>query len=242
MERVYKKPPIVEAVIEFVFASELKPEVLEKVRQKFLETYPLSTPTMRMDVEVNDQGAKIQRSLQAHRMTTKEAVDTAVLGASSLALIREPPYCGWEAFIERTRIDFRLLQKLGGVREISRIGVRFVNRIDIPIAPGQPLFFPQYIGIYPSLPDIGGEPLNSYLINFDQPLGKDGCKVILNSGTASSPLINHASLMLDIDVIKEGGIPRQDDAVWALLDRIRSYKNLIFEKCITPDSRALFNR
>jgi uncharacterized protein (TIGR04255 family) len=55
------------------------------------------------------------------------------------------------------------------------------------------------------------------------------------------PLVGFAALVLDIDVFRETNIPRRDEDLWALVNRIRTYKNNIFETCITDQSRALFD-
>ena len=50
------------------------------------------------------------------------------------------------------------------------------------------------------------------------------------------------SLLLDIDVSRMDELPQNDEGLWAFVDRIREYKNMIFEACITDRARELFDR
>lgn len=93
----------------------------------------------------------------------------------------------------------------------------------------------------PQLPPLNWPPLTSFALHTTRPLGQDECVLILNSGTAPSPLVGHASLMLDIDVAREKNVPNGDDGLFDLLNRMRGHKNNIFESCITPRARELFN-
>jgi uncharacterized protein (TIGR04255 family) len=45
---------------------------------------------------------------------------------------------------------------------------------------------------------------------------------------------------LDIDVSRQREVPQHDEEIWALIDRIRDYKNHIFEESITEAAREIF--
>jgi uncharacterized protein (TIGR04255 family) len=55
------------------------------------------------------------------------------------------------------------------------------------------------------------------------------------------PLVDHASVILDIDVSRAGDPPQKDDEIWALIDRIRVHNNQVFEESVTDKARELFN-
>jgi len=55
-----------------------------------------------------------------------------------------------------------------------------------------------------------------------------------------APLINHVSMVLDIDVFRTDQIPGRDADLWDCIDTVRSLKNAIFEACITDEARKLF--
>jgi uncharacterized protein (TIGR04255 family) len=54
------------------------------------------------------------------------------------------------------------------------------------------------------------------------------------------PLVNHFSIMLDIDVSQQFDLPQRDDDLHGLLSQMRDEKNRVFEACITDTARELF--
>ena len=67
-------------------------------------------------------------------------------------------------------------------------------------------------------------------------------KVLVNAATVSSPLIDHVSLLLDIDLFKDQNIPQKDKEFWDLLAALRHQKNMLFEAFVTDQARELFDR
>jgi len=71
-------------------------------------------------------------------------------------------------------------------------------------------------------------------------LNHDKLVARVTTATAIPALINHASLLLDIDVIADQSVPQKETEFWALIERMRESKNIIFEGCVTDRARALF--
>jgi uncharacterized protein (TIGR04255 family) len=66
------------------------------------------------------------------------------------------------------------------------------------------------------------------------------CILGLNSSSTPSQLLGQWAFILDLDIFREGDLPKNDDAIYALLNQIRVKKNEIFEACIKPRARELF--
>ena len=64
----------------------------------------------------------------------------------------------------------------------------------------------------------------------------------MNAATVQSPLIDHVSLLLDIDLFKDQNVPQKDNEVWELFSHLHRQKNKIFEAFITDKARELFDR
>ena len=125
---------------------------------------------------------------------------------------------------------------------ISRIGVRYVNRIDVPIENEGLVEFEEYLNVFPKSPAELDAPLTAYAMQVVRPLGADDCALSLNTATVAPPLIGFASIALDLDVYREANLPRRDDEMWDIVTQFRSHKNRIFEACITDKTRALFGQ
>jgi uncharacterized protein (TIGR04255 family) len=63
---------------------------------------------------------------------------------------------------------------------------------------------------------------------------------IINLAATPSPLIDHLSFTIDIDVMTTGSVPPNREKMWDLIGTLRKRKNDLFEACITPDTRELF--
>jgi uncharacterized protein (TIGR04255 family) len=129
-----------------------------------------------------------------------------------------------------------------GFRKSTHLGVRFINRVDIPIKPNQELQIDQYLRAFPLLPEIFHNKTMEQFFIVSQFQWSTNARVILQVGSADPQLINHASFVVDIDAIWAGEIPQAVEAAAAALLDLRHIKNEVFEACIGESARALFSR
>jgi uncharacterized protein (TIGR04255 family) len=242
MTSPYKRPPITEAIIEVRIVTALDMATLDKMQKRYLEDYPAPPQSlMNVDFEVGEL-TKIKQEFESYRLTAADGAGIVAVGPSRLATSRLPPYEGWDLFAARARKNWEIWKKVAGWREIRRIGVRYLNRIDIPSPPNQPITLDEYLTVSPRLPAIAGfPPMNHFAVNAQAPLGKDGCNLILNVGNVASPLVDTVSFLLDLDLSLDTNLPRNDEALWGFVDRMRQHKNAVFEACITDKTRSLFS-
>ncbi len=132
---------------------------------------------------------------------------------------------------------------------MTRIGLRYINRIDIPLADltkkvnGRPVLrMEDYLRFYPQFPEDVFGPSNYIAAQQRFEIGADDCIGLLNLVSAPPALLNHMSLVLDLDISREKSVPQNYDALWELIERMRHHKNRLFETVITDRSRALFQR
>jgi len=238
----YKRAPITEAVIELRFARPLEQAVIERVTRRLRADYPLADPENQVKLEFDavTRKAKIETTWTGVRLSSADRADVSFFRTFAFGSSRLAPYAGWEAFQPRVASDWRVLRDTVGPIELSRIGVRYVNRIDVPLDNSPLIRGPDYLNVWPMSPDQLGAPMTAYTMQTVRPLVVDDCILTLNSGIVPSPLIGFASFTLDLDVSRETNLPRRDDELWALVERIRHHKNSIFERCITDRARALF--
>lgn len=246
----YKRPPITEAVIGIAFSSPIDPSQLDSIANKFQATYPhkQQVSTFDLSVEINSTNPDANRAnlkpTIGHRLSTDDQTQLLVLWPNSFTLSQLPPYQGWEAFIQRFEKDWGILKRTRGFQQISRIGVRYINRIDIPanLADGENetlVEHEQFLNIYPKLPDMLN-PLDAYAVQASIYLKDINCQLTMNSASVPSPLLRHISFIIDIDIYSDKTVPQSDPQIMELLNRIRTKKNMIFESCISQPARELF--
>lgn len=242
----YPHAPITEAVIEIKFKSPLDSTDVDKVSDKFISYYPQHQIIQALNVNVKlpdsqpaPPTAEVDQRL-GHRRSSVDMTELLLLWRSSFVISQLAPYPGWDAFYKRFERDWAIWKRVMGFQEISRIGVRYVNRIDIPVS-GPVLEQEEFLNVYPKLPDILG-PMNAYAVQAVLSIKDIGCKLTLNSAVVPSPILDHASFLFDQDIAREIDPPQSDDAISGLLNEIRIRKNKVFETCITDRARALFTR
>jgi len=197
--------------------------------------------------EINDiqfiveEGNKFSHkaAFSGYKMTARNAVDVVMLGPLSLATVRLAPYQSWEELVELARANFETVTKIVGRQNIARIGARFVNRIDVPNERLADLELTDFILCGVFIPGEGVGAMAAYSFNAHT-LREDGIKLAIQSGIANPVLIDHTSILLDIDASFESGIPARIDEMWERTELLRAAKNSVFESNITDRCRELF--
>lgn len=240
--RRYKRPPIVEASFEVRFRQTLSTREMERLRDRFKRTHPTIEEQRQVNIELLAQKAvTTEATLVGYKLTASNASDLVIIQQHALGSSRLAPYEGWESFIKGARGNFETLNKIVGHREVTRLGARFVNRIDIPNALIQGREIVSLIKAFVALPEEITTVAGTYglWINFIEK--STGVKVLLQSSIAlPPPVLDHTSIVLDIDASVDSGIPSQKEAIWRVAETLRTAKNRVFEGVITDDLRRLF--
>ena len=146
---------------------------------------------------------------------------------------------GLQRQLPRARRDWDILKGMfhQSHRQITRIATRYINRLDIPVGEVRP---EAYITVLPTLPDKLTRAVSQYgcQVVFEIPDKK--LSAIVNTGSVEPPLINHSSILVDVDVFREVDVPQNDADMWSLVDDLRTVKNQVFEAIVTDKARELF--
>lgn len=249
----YARPPITEAVIELRFDPVISQDALAKFVRDVQGQYPTAELSYEVTVELNvpasgaEPAATPKKIFAGYKITGRNETDLILLAADRIATVRLAPYCGWEQFLEIAQNNYAMLKKRCGYRKIVRVATRYVNRIDIPIRrsdsvdAAKSIDTTKYLLLEPRIPEIIPS-VSSFSSQFVGYVPEIDGKVLVNAATVSSPLIDHVSLLLDIDLFKDQNIPQKDNELWNLLATLRNQKNMMFEAFVTDQARELFDR
>lgn len=241
----YARAPITEAVIELRFATTFHQTTVEEAGRRLRDDYfyldPESIVHFELKLEPAVQKAEPSAKWSGVKLSSLERTDSVFFRQNTFICSRLAPYTGWDDFFARTVRAWEVWRKSAGHTALSRIGVRYINRIDIPVENVALVRVEDYLNVFPKSPDDLGAPLSAYAMQVTRPLNADDCVVTLTTATVAPPLIGFASLVLDLDVFREANLPQRDDDMWDILTRMRGHKNRIFESCITDRTRTLFD-
>jgi uncharacterized protein (TIGR04255 family) len=242
--KVYSSPPITEAIIEIIFDGELKQKDFEKITKKLKKNYPnlQHINTTVINFGVNSIGSNLIIGNQPGiKLSTNDEADILIVAHQKLAVARLAPYQGWDYLFDKMLSSWKAWKYVAGIKPINRIGVRYINRIDIPIDDQGKIENQDYLNIYPHLPKSIDKTMFNYLNQVTLPTSNEYWNTTITSTNMPSPRINHISLLLDIDVFRTQDIPIKEEDFLASLSEVRDIKNDIFEQCITSNARRLFS-
>lgn len=243
-EQPYEQPPITEAVIEIRFSDPMPPAELAKVSNTFKSTYPNEQIVTDISVQLyfphDQQDTTKARAIEkrGHRRSSPDLTELLLLWPENFVVSQLAPYPGWDTFFARFQRDWNLWKRAVSYKKISRIGVRYINRIDIP-QEGPVTYEEEFLNVYVHMPEEL-QLTTAWAVQAQSRLPDMGCKLTLNSSVVPSPLLGHMAFILDQDVTKDDNPPQNDSEIYALLNQIRLKKNSIFESCITDKARRLF--
>lgn len=239
MTRVYLHPPIAEAAVEIRVSSPLSARDLEKIADKFKKIYPNVQPINEFGIDL--KAAVVNQKQNGFRFSSDDQADIVIISPERLVVARLAPYPGWSAIQDRIVSAWKIWKIFAKTRVISRVGIRYINRIDVPLGDSDKIEIEDYLTFYPKIPQFSNAPMSHYLIQFTKPTSFHLWSTTITSTVQPPPLVNTLSLLLDIDVFRTEDIPLNDDNLWLMLNEARNLKNEIFQHCITSKAEALFN-
>jgi uncharacterized protein (TIGR04255 family) len=219
---------------------------LEKASKKLIQDYPLSDPVVEQQVQFENSDQRLPRfhyrsEPVGFQLTSLDQANIVSLNKDRLATSRAAPYEGWNRLRAQAEKNWRSVIKSLGVTPISRIGVRYVNRLDIPLKGSTTVNLDEYLHFVPKIDSFSAHPMTEFVYLVTRSTELENWSARLVTSLVPPPLIDHISLGFDIDVFRTDAIPIDNAQLWSIVDEARSVKNSIFEMYITDRARELFN-
>ncbi len=242
----YARPPITESVIEFRYAQQLDYAAVEKVCARFVSEYPAVERFIDYNIKIdtNQASAGVTPENQGQKLTNLAGTEVLIVRRSAFAYDSLAPYPGWSEFRKRARHKWNVVKRVIGVMQIARIGLRYVNRLDVPLTTlpdaREGVRLQDYLRMYPESSEDDLPGYNRFFMQVEIPLSNSDYTALINVSSGASLVPQRMSFVLDIDVSRTVNVPQREDKLWGVLDVMRVEKNKVFEACITDAARALF--
>ena len=243
-------PPIVEASIDFraalpktfdlsqvrSLAKQLEAQfpILEEqrgVQQQFNFKFDPSTPLAEAAApSVTDLG------LQAIRLRSKDGKTVVVFRPNGMALVQLQPYTSWDVIRQEALRIWILFKQIAQPTEVSQVNVRYLNRIDFPLAQFD---FDDFLTGAPRVP----RPLPDILVGFFTRIlvPVDPASVMISQALEVSPATGKFSVI--IDLVASHPLPlnvANQAALEEVLVNLRKIKNDAFFGLLTQRAVDLF--
>ena len=236
MVKEYANPPIMEVICEFRLTRDSNWDltipgiIYEKVKdefsnkeQKFIQIPP--------NLPDNPHSFDLIRFLTDNRKMFIQ-VAPHILAVNCLK-----PYPSWKRFRPQITKAFQALVESIDVKGFQRIGLRYVNHIEIH---GQEIKLDKYFNFRPFLGEKLPQQMSNFFVGCVLPFEEsDACKIEFINEDVKDP--NQQSFFLDLDYhySKKDSISKDQALKW--VDKAHEQIQQVFEGCITDDLRKLFN-
>jgi uncharacterized protein (TIGR04255 family) len=244
----YKRPPIEEALCEFTFMPSaegqqidltLPGRLLMNAAMKEYSGHARTQNLQTIATAPNNPSVAIHDAIFRIQLPTADGTRLVSVGANTLGITVLRPYEGWEAFkprIQRALVAFSESTG-GGLSPVTRIGVRYINRIVVPTANANPMSF---LRGCPEEHEIFGVPVNSFMQRAEY-IRPDGIKVIFTQATLQPVAPNTTEYLLDIDTLWDKEPLADQEQIIAMAQTLHDIEGAAFEDLITDDARNLFD-
>lgn len=237
--RVYRRPPITEAVIEMRFATAANEARIKKAADwlgpKYGEILPQQNTEVKFDFAL--ETAVFERGAPSYRLSNSDQTNVLTVKDNSATWSRLAPYEGWDSFRTRFAVEAEQIFKAFAEPSISRIGLRFINRIDVPKAEGEDIVrYEDYLNFHINAGPMF-DPLDAYQWVVQKRDRETGLSLIVQSAIAEQEIPGTGAFVFDIDVFDDAPRPARLTQILDRLDTMRNLKNTIFEAGITDRAR-----
>lgn len=239
----YIKAPILEAALEFRWSSPRSIDALDAaLKSSVYDDFEERKPRFQVRASIDIAKEKVvhERERQGFELALRDGSERILLEKERFVFIQSAPYDRWDYFRSRALGCLEpSIEKLE-IAEFSRVGLRFVNRIDAPHTSEAGCESDDYITVQFNGPRHDKGVIEEFQMRVVKPTEKDGISYALAVATTPSPLPNHSGILLDIDVFTKRSVPSYGEELLQILNDMREEKNEIFEECITDKTRSLF--
>ena len=241
--RVYRQPPIVEAVCElrFVGSDEPDPTLAGRILDRLGDAYsgrPKEQRVLRAPDKVVP--GTIQELVQESRVQFLDVTGRRIasVGHNVLSVSDLKPYSGWESFRPRIEAAIVVYESLAKPTAVSRIGLRYINVMSdsiVRLAEAQ-----EYFTISAQLPPNLDAAVRGFTSRMETELVNGDALMLTFANAVQSD--GEKAFVLDIDISRsfESGEPLV--GVMSCIDELRLAERAVFEQCITDKTRELFDR
>jgi uncharacterized protein (TIGR04255 family) len=241
----YERAPITEALIDIrvQVPDVFNTVALERVYDLVRDHYPVKQKRLFLvegRISAGDEvGASATQKPWGFAFVSEDAKQVFQARLDGFTFSRLRPYGTWNDLRDEARRLWGLYRSVSNPPKILRVAVRYINQIDIPQSG---IEYKDYFRTVPEVsPDLP-QRLSGFFMQLQFPQDDFGGQLVLTQTAITPATPSTTSVILDLDVSKDGADIATDDEAWRLLEILRNRKNEFFEGCITDRARQLFGQ
>ncbi len=242
MRKRYRKPPIVEALVEFRFdpSGNWDLTVPGIMYEQLKGRYPIRRQVQQHDFNLTAGDSKLEGKVQTiERMQFLGEDEHTLIQVSRHFLVvnQLAPYESWESFVPVIKNGLDAYRDVVNPDSLQRVGIRYINHIGFE---NEQIELEDYFHFRPET----GEGLPAQMANFFMRslFTYEGDRDVLKIELTGPIILKNQPLgvILDLDYILQQPDAITIDEVFSWIDTAHGHIEDGFESCITDKSRILF--
>jgi uncharacterized protein (TIGR04255 family) len=243
----FPNAPITEALIDLraTFGGEVDLEQLEALAGEFAKKFPVKEPRIEHSYELKVEGDTGDAETHARSkrigyvLFSEDRGKAIQLRVNGFSFSKMKPYEDWISLRDEAQKHWEIYRDTMKPNRVARLAVRYINRIEIPLPIDE---FENYILTGPNIAEGVPQGVNEFFFRLVIPSQEDARIQAVVTSTIEKPSENGETLpyIFDIDAFTPTDLDPTSKGVWATLEKLRDYKNLIFFKSTTDKAKELF--
>jgi uncharacterized protein (TIGR04255 family) len=243
--RHLRNAPITEAIIDFRVKARtgFRSEEFSSLRTPLAERFPKVDEHRGLQATfemIKGQGQPpVVRDigLQGYFFKTPDGKTIAQFRVDGFTFNRLHPYTSWQELFPQAMELWRLYSSISKLEVITRLAVRYINRIVLP--PGA-VVFENYLRASPVIPPELPQHIRGFLtrVTIYDP-ERDNAAHVAQALETRTPE-HQLAVILDIDAYKQREFSTDDPMIEQTFEQLRAFKNLIFFNSLTDNTLREF--
>ena len=175
--------------------------------------------------------------LQGYFFKAADEKTVAQFRVDGFTFNRLHPYTSWQELFPPVMELWRLYSTIARPEVITRLAVRYINRIPFP--PGR-VTLETYLRSAPVVPPELPQDISSFLTRVTIHDPTAGMAAHVAQALEADASGRQPAVILDIDAFKQGEFAIDDPAIEETFKRLRDFKNLIFFNSLTEETVRQF--
>ncbi|HEC93618.1 MAG TPA: TIGR04255 family protein [Candidatus Atribacteria bacterium] len=240
----YPNNPIIEALCEFRFSVQEPWDVTIAglIYQEIRDQFPQKKQDAGFEIKARPTEKGIEQLIEVIpskiRFISEDGSKMVQLVPNSLVINHLRPYPVWDQFKKIIIENFKLYNKIAKPSEIIRIGLRYINKIYLPLGAK----IEDYFNFYPTLPKELPQEIGKLNLRLEMPFGEEERLILwLREIPSEKDHSEEISFILDLDYISfQKRNPKNIGDIEDYLDKTNYNLYSAFENCLTEKCKEKF--
>jgi len=236
--------PIKEALIDIRVVANGSVEIFEKNYAQFSEEYPekhqIQRNTIGWEIGKGDPvSSTVNQQYVGYKYLSADKKNIVQFRTDGFTFSRLEPYQDWKSIRDEAKRLWDIYSPIAGIEAISRIAVRYINALKIPLPISD---FREYLTASPEVPEGLPQAVSDHLTRLviHDPTLNVNCNLTQALQPMEPDSSDFITIILDIDAYIISNYDINSLKYWQDLEILHDFKNRVFFKSVTDKAIELF--